>query len=124
MRLQGIFSLTASAAILVSCTESGNIRFAQQLEIFDANQTQDVNTKLDILWVIDNSGSMEDNQQKVRAGLVSFASKYMKPTWDIRSAVITTDVFLSHPSFHTYLNVTPISGTANYAPPYLNGIPT
>jgi hypothetical protein len=80
-----------------------------------------------MLWVIDNSGSMESVQTKVRAGVQQFAQQYMKPTWDIRVATITTDTYLADSSFwqgpsgQTSYLTTVRTGTANYQMPYLNG---
>lgn len=82
---------------------------------------QEVNTKLDILFVVDNSGSMADEQEKLRNGFVSFANRYMQPTWDIRLAVITSDTYLANPAFTNHLNAT-ITGTGNYGSPYINGV--
>jgi hypothetical protein len=104
---------------------AGTFRLQQTKESFNASQL--VNTKLDMLWVIDNSGSMESVQTKVRTGLQQFAQQYMKPTWDIRVAAITTDAYLADstfwagPSGQTSYLTTVRSGTANYQMDYLNG---
>lgn len=50
------------------------------------------NNKVDILWVIDNSGSMLTKQQKVSAGLSSFLSIFQNKNFDFRMAVVTTDI--------------------------------
>ncbi|MGZ3709172.1 MAG: hypothetical protein ACXWPM_10495 [Bdellovibrionota bacterium] len=49
----------------------------------------------DILWVVDNSGSMSAHQNDIAAGFQSFAANYLKPGTDIRLAVITTDAYLA-----------------------------
>lgn len=96
----------------------GAFRLAQQEQTF--NSQLQVNTKIDLLWVVDNSSSMDVAQDKLRRGFKGFADKYMQPTWDIRSAVITTDTYLSNPAFSAYLNST-IPGTVNWASPHING---
>ncbi|MGE0615953.1 MAG: hypothetical protein AB7P04_09945 [Bacteriovoracia bacterium] len=111
--------------LATACTGQlpNSFRYLQQEQSFPA--LIDFNTKLDLLWVVDNSGSMEPVQQKLRQGFASFAQQYMKPTWDIRTAVIRSDTYLAHASFSNYINVTPISGTVvanGYASNYLNGI--
>jgi hypothetical protein len=63
-----------------------------------------VNTKIDMLWVVDNSASMDVSQAKLRQGFASFAAKYMKTYWDIRIGVISTDVYLANPAFNNYVN--------------------
>ncbi|MEO5969946.1 MAG: hypothetical protein ABIQ95_08460, partial [Bdellovibrionia bacterium] len=76
-----------STLFLTACTGqlNGSFRFLQQTQNF--NSRQDVNTKIDLLWVIDNSSSMDVSQQKIRNGFNAFAAKYLLPTWDIRTAV-------------------------------------
>jgi hypothetical protein len=95
---------------LSACTGQipGSFRLAQQEQTFSSEE--EVNTKIDLLWVVDNSASMDVTQNKLRAGFSSFAQKYMKPTWDIRVAVITTDVYMADSAFNTYRN-TVIPGT-------------
>lgn len=108
------------AALLNSaCTEQlpGSIRFLQQQETFGTEQ--DVDTKIDMLWVVDNSASMDVVQKKIRQGIESFALKYMRPTWDIQVAAITTDTYLAHSAFNTYLSST-ISGTIGYNDSYIS----
>jgi hypothetical protein len=55
--------------------------------------TDKVNSKLDILWVIDNSGSMETSQQNVISNLNSFISDFQMKNLDFKMAVITTDAY-------------------------------
>lgn len=108
----------SSILAFTSCTQQlpDSFRFKQQLETF-ATQTK-VNTKIDLLWVVDNSASMDVVQKRLRDGFSGFASTYLKPYWDIRIAVITTDMYLANAAYHSngtaYLNRT-ISGTTNYA---------
>lgn len=61
---------------------------------------------------------MDVNQKKLRDGFATFAREYLKPNWDIRLAVITTDTYLAHPAFSGYLS-TVIPGTVGYRSPYL-----
>jgi hypothetical protein len=68
-----------------------------------------LNTKVDLLWVIDNSASMDPFQATLRAGISGFTKKYMNPNWDIRTAVITTDTYLANPAFQKYLGK-PVTG--------------
>jgi hypothetical protein len=93
------FLLTTS-----SCTKQidGSLRFLQQEQAFSSAIA--VNTKIDMLWIVDNSSSMDVSQEKLRQGFSAFATRYLKPTWDIRSAVITSDTFLAHTGFQNYIN--------------------
>lgn len=90
----------------------GSFRLAQQEETFTSVQEQEVNTKIDLLWVVDNSPSMWPSQKKIREGFRLFAGRYMKPTWDIRMAVISQDTYLAHPSFANFLNSVAGTGSA------------
>ncbi|MCM2322935.1 MAG: hypothetical protein NDJ90_06700 [Oligoflexia bacterium] len=109
----------ATLTFLSSCTGyvPGSFRLAQQEQTFSSQLK--INTKIDLLWVVDNSASMDVSQEKLRNGFAGFANKYMQPTWDIRVAVITTDTFLAHPAFANHLNST-IAGTTGYGSPYVN----
>jgi hypothetical protein len=102
----------------VACTGElpGSFRLAQQEQTFSAQI--DVNTKIDLLWVVDNSSSMDVAQEKLRNGFAAFAAKYMLPTWDIRVAVITTDTYLAHKAFTPYL-ASIVPGTTGWVSPYI-----
>lgn len=50
-------------------------------------------TQVDLLWVIDNSQSMVDNQKKLAEAFKAFSDKYLKADRDIRIARITTDAY-------------------------------
>ena len=103
------------ATFATGCTGQipNSFRLQQQEEAF--NSQLRINTKIDLLWVVDNSSSMDISQEKLREGFRGFAEKYMKPTWDIRIAVITTDTYLAHSSFNSYLDKI-VSGTADWIP--------
>jgi len=100
------------------CTEQlpGSFRLQQQTETFSSQQ--EVNTQIDLLWVVDNSASMDVSQEKLRKGFRSFAEKYMQPTWDIRVAVITTDTYLAQGSFQNWIGKV-IPGTTGWQSTYI-----
>jgi hypothetical protein len=50
------------------------------------------NNKVDILWVVDNSGSMLTKQQNLSAGFSSFANVFQSKNFDFRMAVVTSDI--------------------------------
>lgn len=111
--------LLGLSALLMACTGQlpGSFRYKQQLESFPDQQK--INTKIDLLWVVDNSSSMDVSQKALRDKFGTFARKYLKPYWDIRIAVITTDTYLANPVFSGYMNKT-IPGTSNYKSYYLS----
>jgi hypothetical protein len=49
--------------------------------------------KVDILWVIDNSGSMETSQNNVATNFASFINGFSSRGFDYQMAVITTDAY-------------------------------
>lgn len=118
MKVQNILQSGTGWALITlalssACTQQlgGTFRYQQQEETFTTSE--DVNTKIDLLWVVDNSASMDVAQSKLRNGFSTFADKYMQPTWDIRVAVITTDTYLADSAFSSYLNTT-IPGSAGW----------
>lgn len=59
--------------------------------------------KLDFLFVVDNSGSMADNQDKLAAGFEAFANTYFRRAdLDICITIITTDRYLGRTSSRGY----------------------
>ncbi len=107
--------------IFSKCTGQipGSFRFLQQDQTFSSAQS--VNTKIDLLWVVDNSSSMDVHQQKLRNGFHNFTTKYLLPTWDIQVAVITTDTYLANPAYSGYLSKQ-ILGSVGYTSSYLSSL--
>ncbi len=51
--------------------------------------------RIDLLWVVDNSGSMDNNQRRLASAFDEFSAKYLRDgRMDLRTAVITTDTYL------------------------------
>jgi hypothetical protein len=57
-------------------------------------ETKTISTAIDILWVIDNSGSMGTNQAKVASAFGSFSALLLEKGYHFRMAVTTTDAYL------------------------------
>lgn len=107
----GILSLAACTGQLPQ-----SFRYTQQEQSFPDQQK--INTKIDLLWVVDNSSSMDVSQKALRDKFAGFARKYLKPYWDIRVAVITTDAYLANPVFQNYLGST-LPGSTGYKSKHL-----
>ncbi|MCB9745483.1 MAG: VWA domain-containing protein [Alphaproteobacteria bacterium] len=60
--------------------------------------TQEPSSKVDILWVIDNSVSMEGEQQRVAEGFDSFIANIDETNIDFHIGVVSTDLDLDNPS--------------------------
>jgi hypothetical protein len=58
-------------------------------EVFRQNATQ--TKKLDIVWVIDNSGSMADEQNNLGVNFNSFIQEFITKDVDFKMAITTTD---------------------------------
>lgn len=52
-----------------------------------------VQRKLDILWVVDNSGSMDSSQTNLTASFSSFINRFQSLNYDFKMAVISTDAW-------------------------------
>lgn len=55
--------------------------------------TQQAASKIDVLWVIDNSGSMAPRQENLARNFGAFISEFTRNSIDYRMAVTTTDIF-------------------------------
>jgi len=49
--------------------------------------------KIDILWVIDNSGSMETSQNNLASNFNAFINRFETKNYDFRMGVVTTDAW-------------------------------
>jgi hypothetical protein len=54
-------------------------------------QGSTANNKVDILWVVDNSGSMLTKQQNLANGFNSFSSVFVNKGFDFHMAIVTSD---------------------------------
>lgn len=116
----GVVAFVGLAATLASsCTGQIPNSYALVQQVQNFNAQINVDTKVDLLFVIDNSSSMNAEQDKLRAGFQSFANTYMQPTWDIQAAVISTDTYLANPAFSNWLT-TMIPATQGYKSNYVN----
>lgn len=86
-------TLLGVALINTGCMR-GDTSFSvlSELDQFQQAGTQ-LNTKLDVLWVIDNSGSMDSSQQNVADNFTSFIDRFQSKGFDFRLAVTTTEAY-------------------------------
>lgn len=68
------------------------------------------NPRVDIIWVIDASGSMLDEQKKVGANMAQFAEKISKANLDVRIVMMTTSAAI--PVICPIVSPDPLAGTA------------
>lgn len=108
---------------LTACTGQllDSFRYQNAKESFVSQS--EINTKIDLLWVVDNSSSMDIAQKNFRDKVAGFADQYLSPNWDIRIGVITTDAYLANPVFETYLN-SQVAGSVGFRSVHLNTLIT
>lgn len=72
-------------------------------DVFFQN-TQSINSKVDILWVIDNSGSMQTSQNNLSANFPTFIDDFSSRNLDFHIGVIGSDAFVALPQMSNYYN--------------------
>lgn len=83
----------AAAALLAGCSKPAD---SFSLLSDEASFKQDVayvQRKVDILWVIDNSGSMDISQQQLASNFQSFINRFSQLGYDFQMGVTTTDAY-------------------------------
>ncbi|OQW46101.1 MAG: hypothetical protein A4S09_16840 [Proteobacteria bacterium SG_bin7] len=63
-------------------------------QVFHQNRSS-INRVLDVLWVIDNSGSMETSQANLATNLDSFIDGFIKRNLSFKMAFTTSDAYMS-----------------------------
>jgi hypothetical protein len=58
-----------------------------------------ISVPIDILWVVDNSGSMATSQSQVATNVTSFIEKFKNTNFDFQIAVTTTEAYKSQAMF-------------------------
>lgn len=59
-----------------------------------------VNSKVDMLWVVDNSGSMQPLQQNMTSNFNSFISQFITKGYDFHLAVTSSEAYLAGANFN------------------------
>lgn len=92
--------LSALLGILVFCSCGSKMNFSLGSEGDSFKQTgQSYNNQLDVLWVIDNSGSMGPYQDNLSQNFKSFISQFVARGYDMNVAVTTTDAYRASKKF-------------------------
>ncbi|MGZ3772627.1 MAG: hypothetical protein ACXVCY_10400 [Pseudobdellovibrionaceae bacterium] len=86
--------ITASAlAMLAGCNKSTDSFSLLKDSASFKQQAVFVPKKIDILWVVDNSGSMKTSQQNLAANFQSFINRFNQKNYDFHMAVTVTDAW-------------------------------
>ncbi|MDG0817548.1 vWA domain-containing protein [Bdellovibrio svalbardensis] len=84
-------TFASAVAMLAGCAKGGG-SFSTLADSADFKQEAVyVPKKIDILWVIDNSGSMASSQANLASNFQSFISRFNQFNYDFHMAVVTTD---------------------------------
>lgn len=103
-KLLNVMVLGLAASAITACSNgSTSYSLNSDGETFHQNSAQQ-NTKIDVLWVIDNSGSMASSQSNLAANFPAFIQKFVDKDYDFQMAVTTTDAFLSRPEYLALYN--------------------
>lgn len=105
------------AAALLSACGNGSTTYSLLAEgqTFQQNSAMQL-TKIDVLWVVDNSGSMATSQQNLATNFPSFIQKFTEKAYDFQMGVVTTDAYLALPAWTSYYQGSPM-------PSYYGGRP-
>lgn len=100
MKTKALSVLVAASIAGVGCggnpTSYSIIPTSQTFKQANVSTTND---KMDILFVVDNSGSMQAFQQNLANNFNSFIQQFLTKNFDFQIAVTTTDAYLALPQF-------------------------
>ncbi len=71
------------------CSTQACVNLVDRSEVFTQDSTRDGD--VDILWVIDDSGSMADNQDNLARNFNSFINQFLEKKINFKMAITTTD---------------------------------
>ena len=83
----------------MGCNKTATFSLLSDQQQFQQAAAQ-VNNKIDILWVVDNSGSMAPLQDNLVSNFGSFISGFQNKGFDYKIAVTTSDAYLSEAAFY------------------------
>jgi hypothetical protein len=94
-----IIAALGLVSIASGCGKSSNFSLLSQSQNFQQANAQ-VNNKVDVLWVVDNSSSMDPLQANLVANFNTFIQNFKALGFDYKMAVTTTDAYLSEAGFN------------------------
>lgn len=89
---------TSATLMLVACLGIGCEKSSRSFSILADDQVFQqsptvIERKIDILWVVDNSGSMESSQANLASSFQSFITRFQSLNYDFHMAVTTSDAY-------------------------------
>lgn len=100
-----------------ACSKSASFSLMSDENNFQQNASE-TNGKIDVLYVIDNSGSMASSQQKLAESMSHFIELFTAKGFDYRIAVTTTDTwrtkYTTSQTIAKFKNGGPVNGTSGF----------
>lgn len=96
-------AVLVSIIVLTGCKNEGAIGYLQQTDTF----AQAPNNEVDILWVVDDSNSMSEEQATLTNGFAAFAAELDSSKTDFHLGVITTSFLYDDPDRATLIGDPP-----------------
>lgn len=99
LKRAGTLLLSLSSMVSIGCgSDTSTFSIPPDADTFfqNANSAQ-ANSKIDMVWVIDNSGSMQTSQNNLRANFPAFISQFNSLGLDYKIVVTTSDAYLALP---------------------------
>ncbi|MGZ3722031.1 MAG: hypothetical protein ACXVA9_03810 [Bdellovibrionales bacterium] len=91
-----VAALTTIAGLIVGCGSNGTSY--SLLSTGQSFKQAKVNAKIDMLWVVDNSGSMQPLQQNMTSNFNAFISQFVTKGYDFHLGVTSSEAYLSGPA--------------------------
>ena len=80
---------------LTACQNGTNFGLSSVNQGYQQRVSETI-VKVDVLWVVDSSGSMETSQTEVANNFQSFINKFQSSQFDFQMAVVSTDAWVDH----------------------------
>jgi len=93
-----ICGLLTACGLLTSCANPASFGIEADAQAFQQNPAK-VNNQIDILWVVDNSGSMSPFQKNLVDNFSNFIADFQQKSFDFQIAVTTSDSYLATPRY-------------------------
>src|SRR4051812_43560648 len=94
MKIRAMIGAAAACSTLGACANPAAFNLDSDTASFQQN-AEKVNNKIDILWVVDNSGSMDPFQKNLATNFSSFITNFQQKGFDFQMAVTASDAYLS-----------------------------
>lgn len=95
-KLYSVVCSLIAVGLLAGCEKSAeSFSILSDTSAFKQSEAY-VQRQIDILWVIDNSGSMASSQANLANNFNSFINRFSRLNYDFRMGVTTTDAYLAY----------------------------